>query len=70
MSEPLTITAGHTAIVPKEVLDAVKLKPGQRLVAVIKHGQILLVPVRPIEELRGCAPDIDITNYRDEEDSP
>jgi bifunctional DNA-binding transcriptional regulator/antitoxin component of YhaV-PrlF toxin-antitoxin module len=68
MSEPLTITEGHTAIVPKEVLDAVKLKPGQRLVAVIKHGQILLVPVRPIEELRGFAPGVNLDDYRDEEE--
>ena len=68
MTQPITISARRTALVPREVLDEAKLKPGQRLVALVRRGQIHLVPVRPIEELLGAAPDIDISNYRDEED--
>ena len=68
MAERIMVSARRTALVPRTVLDEAKLKPGQPLVAIVRRGQIVLVPVRPIEELRGAAPDINISNYRDEED--
>lgn len=70
MSDQVSVSARHRLVIPKSVLDKAALKPGQRLVALVKHGQITLVPVRPVQELRGFAPDLDTDHYRDEEDQP
>ena len=50
-----TISSKYQIVIPKEVRERMKLKPGQKLGILMKGRQAVLVPLRPIEELRGIA---------------
>jgi AbrB family looped-hinge helix DNA binding protein len=68
MSSTMTVSSKYQIVIPKELRERLNIKPGQKLVGLVKFGHITLVPVRPIAELRGFAPGADTSNYRDEED--
>ncbi len=68
MADTLTVSSKYQIVIPKSIRARVPLQPGQKLVAIVKHGQITLVPVRPLEELVGVLQGIDPTGLRDEED--
>jgi len=64
MSEVI-VSPKFQVVIPKAVRDAVAIRPGQR-VQVIAHGnRIELVPLRPIQELRGSLEDISDSVERD-----
>jgi AbrB family looped-hinge helix DNA binding protein len=42
-------------VIPKELRERLKLKPGQKLFIYEREGSLWLVPPRPITELRGIA---------------
>jgi AbrB family looped-hinge helix DNA binding protein len=46
-------------VIPKEVREAMGLRPGQRLVVFRHENRIELVPVEPMRRLRGFARGID-----------
>jgi AbrB family looped-hinge helix DNA binding protein len=47
MADTLTVSSKYQIVIPKSIRARVPLQPGQKLVAIVKHGQITLVPVRP-----------------------
>jgi len=49
----ITISPKYQVVIPKEVREALGLKPGQKLQAIAFGDRIELVPVRPVQELRG-----------------
>ena len=68
MTSQVTVSARYQVVIPREVLQEVQVEPGQKMVVLVKHGIISLVPVVPIEDLRGMAAGLDLSNYREEED--
>jgi AbrB family looped-hinge helix DNA binding protein len=52
-------------VIPKEVREAMNITPGQKVQMMIYRGNIVLVPLRPIEELRGILKGIDTNIERD-----
>ncbi len=65
--EQVTISPKYQVVIPRAIREALELKPGQK-VQVIRYGsRIELVPIRPIQELRGCAPGIDTTVEREQD---
>ena len=52
-------------VIPKEVREAMGLRPGQRLVVFRHEHRIELVPVEPMRRLRGFARGIDTSVPRD-----
>jgi len=52
-------------VIPKEVREAMGLRPGQRLVVFRHENRIELVPVEPMRRLRGFARGIDTSVPRD-----
>ena len=54
-------------VIPREVREAMRLKPGQRLVVFRFENRIEMIPVEPIKKLRGFAPGIDTSVPRDGE---
>lgn len=54
-------------VIPKEIRDELKLRPGQRIQAVIQGEQIVLIPVRPSGEMRGFLKGIDTRVPREED---
>lgn len=55
----ITLSSKYQIVIPKAVRERLGLKPGQKFQVLAINGQIRLVPVMSIEELRGFAPDID-----------
>ncbi len=68
MASQVKVSSKYQIVIPKEVRERAKLKPGQRMVIQLKHGQIRLIPVRPMEELIGFVKGIEIEGFREEED--
>jgi AbrB family looped-hinge helix DNA binding protein len=55
----LTVSPKYQVVVPKEIREQMDIKPGQKVDMMIYDGTIVLVPLRPIEELRGVLKGID-----------
>ena len=68
MGHEVTISSKYQIVIPREARDRAHLVPGQKLVVQVKHGQIKLIPVRPMEELIGFVKGINIEGFREEED--
>ncbi len=52
-------------VIPKEVREAMRLRPGQRLVVFRHQNRIELVPVEPIRRLKGFLKGIDTSVPRE-----
>lgn len=63
-----TISSKYQIVIPKEIRERLKLKPGQKIGILMKGKQAVLVPVRPIEELEGIAKGASMEGYREEVD--
>ncbi len=51
---PSTMTSKGQVTIPKGVRDRLKLRPNDRVDFVEKEGQIVLVPVKTLKDLRGA----------------
>ena len=49
----VTVSSKYQVVIPKEVRDRLRIRPGQKVEAFALGGRIELVPVRPIKEMRG-----------------
>ena len=63
-----TVSSGYRMTIPKEVREILRLQPGQKLGFLIIGKRVHLVPLRPIEELRGIAKGASMEGYREEVD--
>lgn len=54
-------------VIPKAVREAAHLLPGQKLAVLVEGNTVMLVPIPTLEELIGFAPEINTSDYRDEE---
>ena len=61
----VTVSPKYQVVIPKEIREGMDIKPGQKVQMMICKGNIVLVPLRPIEELRGSLKGIDTTIERD-----
>jgi len=68
MAEQVTVSRKYQVVIPRSVREELKIKPGQKMMVMVKHGLVSLVPVLPLEELRGIAAGINMEGYREEED--
>lgn len=63
--ETLTISPKFQVVISKSIREAMKLKPGQKVQAVAYLGRIELIPVQPMNRLRGFLKGIDADVPRD-----
>lgn len=63
-----TVSPKYQIVIPKEIRERMKITPGQKIKFVLINGRIEIIPIRPIESYRGIFPNMDTSNYRDEED--
>jgi AbrB family looped-hinge helix DNA binding protein len=67
-SEQVTVSRKYQVVIPRAVREQVKLKAGQQLMVMVKHGMISLVPVLSLDDLQGVFRGMDYAGYREEED--
>ena len=64
----VTVSTKYQVVIPQKVRQALNIKPGQKM-QVIEYGDlIVMIPVRPIEEVRGSLPGIDTDPQREKKD--
>ncbi|MCI0518679.1 MAG: AbrB/MazE/SpoVT family DNA-binding domain-containing protein [Chloroflexi bacterium] len=63
-----TISSKYQVVIPREVREALHLKPGQKLAFIPYKGTMRVVVVPPIEAARGMLQGIDTQNLREESD--
>jgi AbrB family looped-hinge helix DNA binding protein len=57
--ETVTVSKKYQVVIPEKLRKQAKIKPGDKMVAITKHGIIQYIPVRPIKELRDESERID-----------
>ena len=63
--ETVTISPKYQIVIPKGIRERLKLRPGQKVQAIVYDDRIELVPVRPIQQMRGFLKGIDTTVPRE-----
>jgi len=64
----VTISSKYQVVIPQDVREKMKLKPGQKIIVVEKDGVVHLIPEKPIKELRGFVKGVTTDKLRHEED--
>jgi AbrB family looped-hinge helix DNA binding protein len=65
--QSVTVSPKYQVVIPKNVRESLKLRPGQRMQVVEYAGRIELIPERDIKELRGFLKGIN-TEFKREKD--
>lgn len=65
--QTVTVSPKYQVVIPKEIRQALHLRPGQKLQVVEYEGRIEFIPERDITELRGFLKGIN-TEFEREED--
>ena len=66
--ETVTLSPKFQVVIPKQIRDRLKLKPGQLLRALLHENRIELIPVQPMRKMRGFVKGIDTDVPRDRRD--
>jgi AbrB family looped-hinge helix DNA binding protein len=61
----VTVSPEFQVVIPKDVREAVDIRPGQKLRVIAYWNRIELIPVRSIEKARGFLKGIDTSMERD-----
>ena len=64
--ETVTVSKKYQVVIPLKLRKQAKIKPGDKMVAITKHGIIQYIPVRPIKETKGLISGLDVQELRDE----
>ena len=65
--ETVTISPKFQVVIPKQIREQLKLKPGQKVQAFAFENRIELIPVEPIENLRGFLRGMDTSIPREKD---
>jgi AbrB family looped-hinge helix DNA binding protein len=63
----VTLSSKYQVVIPKDIREQAGLKPGARFDIMALGKTIRMVPIVPIESLRGTAKGIDTAIQRDED---
>ena len=65
--QTVTVSPKFQVVIPKEIRDTLRLRPGQKMRVIAYDGRIELIPDRDISELRGFLKGIDTRIEREED---
>jgi AbrB family looped-hinge helix DNA binding protein len=66
--ETVTVSKKYQVVIPERIRKKSGIKPGDKMVALTKHGIIQYIPIRPIKDTEGFIHGLDTENLRDESD--
>ncbi len=61
----VTVSPKFQIVIPKEIREKLKLRPGQQIILLELNGAITAIPVRPLRELRGIAKGMSLEGLRE-----
>lgn len=61
----VTISPKFQVVIPKQIREALRLQPGQKVQMIQYEGQIVVIPVRSPQSARGFLKGIDTTIERE-----
>ena len=64
--ETVTVSKKYQIVIPEKLRKRAGIKPGDKMVAITKHGIIQYIPIRPIKDTEGFIPGLNAENLRDE----
>ena len=59
------VSSKFQVVIPREIRERLPLVAGQEVDVLLHGGQIQIVPVRPVRDLRGSMPGLDTTVERE-----
>jgi len=65
----VTLSPKFQVVIPKAIRELLKLRPGQKVHAIVYDNRIELIPVQPIGKLRGYVRGIDTEVEREDDRS-
>lgn len=68
MAAQVTVSRKFQVVIPRSVREQMKIEPGQKLMVMVKHGLVSLVPIITLDQLQGLIPGADAEGYREEEE--
>jgi len=63
--ETVTVSRKYQIVIPEKLREAANIKPGDKMIAIAKHGILQYVPVRPLKQTKGMIPGLDTKDLRD-----
>ena len=63
----LTISPKYQVVIPKAIREMLRLKPGQKIQAIVYQDRIELIPVKPVKKMRGFISGIDTRVEREDD---
>ena len=64
----VTVSTKYQVVIPLKIRQALNIRPGQRMQVIEYGNQIVMIPIRPIDEARGSLPGIDTDPQREKKD--
>ena len=63
--DTVTVSPKFQVVIPSKIRETLRVQPGQKVKVILYDNRIEMIPVRPIEELRGFLRGIDTTVERE-----
>lgn len=63
--EIVTVSPKYQVVIPLRVRQSLGIKPGSKVQVILYEGRIELIPIQPIEKMRGFLNGIDTTIERE-----
>ncbi len=63
--EVVTVSPKYQVVIPKKVRNALKIIPGQKVQVVMYENRIQMIPIIPMQDIRGFIKGIDTNVERD-----
>ncbi|GAP22812.1 AbrB/MazE/SpoVT family DNA-binding domain-containing protein [Leptolinea tardivitalis] len=63
-----TVSSKYQIVIPREIRENLKIKPGQKLQMIQIGRRIEIILLEPIEAARGIFPHLNVTDYREQDD--
>jgi AbrB family looped-hinge helix DNA binding protein len=64
--ETVTVSKKYQVVIPEKLRREAGIKPGDKMVAITKHGILHYIPVCPMKETKGFIKDLNSEELRDE----
>ena len=64
----VTVSPKYQVVIPARIREEFRIRAGDKMAVVVKHGILSYVPIRPFDRTRGMTPGLDTKGLRDKHD--